>query len=129
MPVQVRRLIFSTEEIRDILTKSYNEDEKSKEDHSTLIAIDITGMEFIHVIAKIQKNGRLFTHEFDAATVCTAIINYCKDALIPIPRSARKAVHRSKRGLVFDIVVQEHDIEPDAPVNGKLQHASEYPTT
>ncbi|MFN3076865.1 MAG: hypothetical protein ABT940_08315 [Alphaproteobacteria bacterium] len=86
-----------------LLTNQFN----AKGLDKTVIGLEVLQGEPIRCMARIQEQGVQYDDPIDNSDLYMAMLEYCSDVLIPIPRSARKGVHKSEHGLFFDIVVEE----------------------
>lgn len=103
MPTQVRRFIFTRNEVMIVLTNHFS----SKGGNKTVIGLDISATEPIQCRARIQEDGKQFNCRIEEDELRIAMLEYCESMSIPVPRAARKGVHKSEHGLHFDIVIEE----------------------
>jgi hypothetical protein len=103
MPIEMRRIVFSNDELRQALDAyllsigqslpvGYLQGVRFGEDHS-------------QVLLTIYDRRREQTHEakVDAAHVAAGLMKFCFSNGIPIPKQARKSISMAGDGLALDV--------------------------
>lgn len=100
MPIEIRRLLFSNEEICAVLSTFINST-KTHVEPGQVISVDIAQKDPILLRCTLAtKGGRQTGEELEGVFVCAAILSWCMKNSIPLARKARKQVRVTQDGRI-----------------------------
>ena len=128
MPLDVRKLIFSQQELR-LAFQTYARDKKLNVPDSHIESVDIidpqhssavteatSGYTAILNFASNDPNNPYRLH-LDEKQILEAMINMCRGLRIPLPRKGQKYLQQHKGSLALTIGLSEQDIRDYMAVN------------
>lgn len=106
MPTEIRRLIFSNEELATILSEFISA-EHTKTQPGKILSCEVAKREPITLRARIHyRSGHQDTEFIEEVFLCAAIISWCMKEKVPLARKARKAVRITQDGrIALDITL------------------------
>jgi len=106
MPTEVRRLLFTQDEVCKAMTIDMA-DRHEEDESGTVIGIEIINSDPVNVRGVIQmQSGRQVSKSYDAALLCSALIAWCMDQKIPNARKAHKAARITRdKTVALDLTV------------------------
>lgn len=100
MPTEIRRLIFTENEVMDAMTQFINTNRTSIEP-GRVIAMEVGTNEPVSLNCRVQGKSGLQTEQvFDTTFLGAGLIAWCMRNKIPLARSARKSVRLTQTGKV-----------------------------
>lgn len=98
MPTEIRRLIFTPDELANALGDFISSD-RSNIEPGQVLNVQVRNSAPLSVRAQVQfKSGRQSSEVFEEAFICAALISWCMANKIPLPRRATKAVNQTRDG-------------------------------
>lgn len=106
MPTEVRRLLFTPDEVCKAMTVDILE-RHEEDENGTVVGMEILNTDPVSVRGVIQmQSGRQVSKSYDAALLCSALIAWCMDQKIPIARKAHKAARITRdKTIALDLTV------------------------
>jgi hypothetical protein len=100
MPTEIRRLIFSNEELAVILN-DFIASRTDKGHPGRVLNCDVAKREPLTLRARVHHgSGHQDTEFFEEVFLCAAIISWCMKEKVPLARKAKKAVRLTQDGRV-----------------------------
>lgn len=100
MPTEIRRLLFSNEEICDAITAFINST-KTHIEPGQVISIAVAQKEPLLLKCTLDtKAGRQVGEALEGVFVCAALMSWCMKHKIPLARKAKKVVHVTQDGRI-----------------------------
>lgn len=100
MPTEIRRLIFTPDELAGALS-DFISSNRSNLEPGKVLSIEIRGTAPLSIRAHVQfQSGRQSKEVFEEALICAALISWCMNNKVPLPRRATKAVHQTRDNCV-----------------------------
>ena len=117
MPTELRRVVFPNQELRQAL-REYESHGKEAVPDGEIVAVSILEKpaETVRVTVLDTAQNATFTADFTASYIAAALIRFCIEHKVPIPRNSRKSLRLMGDNLALDIVVRERklvDIDSD----------------
>jgi|CEGD01.1.fsa_nt_gi hypothetical protein len=100
MPTEIRRLLFSNEELCGVLSTFINST-KTHVEPGTVVAFEVAKTDPILLKCRmVSQNGRQTGEALEGVFVCAAILSWCMKNKIPLARKAKKVVHVTQDGRI-----------------------------
>lgn len=116
MPTEYRRMVFPNRELRQALTQ-YGGEGRDPFPPGDIISVSLPkgGGDTVQVTVLDTARNVTFTADFPVAQIAAALIRYCIENKVPIPKKSRKSLRLMGDNLALDIVIRERnlvDIDP-----------------
>lgn len=100
MPTEIRRLLFSNEELCDVLSTFINST-KTHVEPGQVIDVQVAQKDPVLLnCTLVNKTGRQMGEALESVFVCAAIMSWCMKHKIPMARKAKKLVHVAHDGRI-----------------------------
>lgn len=106
MPIEIRRLIFSDEELCELMTRFWSGGASAAEP-GTVMGIERRNRDPFALACRVQRrSGRQSVDLFDQAQLCEVLITWCMETGVPLARKAHKAARVTHDGrIAFDVTL------------------------
>lgn len=116
MPTEYRRVVFPNRELRQALVQ-YGDPNGAQFPPGEIISVTLPeGVgDTVQVTVLDTARNITFTADFPVARIAAALINFCIQNKVPIPKKGRKSLRLMGDNLALDIVMRERnllDIDP-----------------
>jgi hypothetical protein len=111
MPTEYRRVVFPNHELRQALAVYHGDDEQPiPPGEIVAVAILDSPANTVRITLLDTAQSATFTADFSASHIAAALIRYCIDNRVPIPKDSRKSLRLMGDNLALDIVVRERKL-------------------
>lgn len=111
MPTEYRRVVFPNQELRQALVNYAGESGEAFPDGEIIsVAIPEDSGDTIQVTVLDTARGATFSKNFRTAHVAAALIKFCIDNKVPIPKNSRKSLRLMGDNLALDIIIRERNL-------------------
>lgn len=111
MPTEYRRIVFPNRELRQALL-AYETDAGHAVPPGEIVALAVLDSPAAVVRITLLDAAQNITYsaDFTTAHVAEALIRYCLDTRVPLPRDSRKSLRLMGDNLALDIVMRERNL-------------------
>jgi hypothetical protein len=111
MPTEFRRVVFPNQELRQALSE-YEAQGNEPVPAGEVVAVAILDKpaEMVRITLLDTTQNATFTADFPASYIAAALIHFCIEHKVPIPRNSRKSLRLMGDNLALDIVVRERKL-------------------
>jgi hypothetical protein len=100
MPTEIRRLLFSNEELCQVLSTFINST-KTHVEPGNVVAFEVSKTDPLVLKCRmVTLNGRQTGEALEGVFVCAAILSWCMKNKIPLARKSKKKVHVTQDGRI-----------------------------
>lgn len=108
MPTEYRRVVFSNQELIQALVAYQSEDDQPVPAGDIVsVAILESPASTVRITLLDTARNATFTADFAASHIAAALIRYCIEHRVPIPRNSRKSLRMLADNIALDIVFRE----------------------
>ncbi len=108
MPTEYRRIVFPNQELHAALSE-YQGAEIQDMPPGDIVAVALldSPANTVRMTLVSTSEGTSYTADFNAAHIAAALIKFCIDRKVPIPKHSRKSLRLMGDNLALDIVIRE----------------------
>jgi hypothetical protein len=106
MPTELRKIVFSNSELIDAI-EGFARHTKKSMPAGKVVGCRVDGKDRITIALSVHHpaEGSKHTVTFDHASIAAALIRFCMEKKIPMPRTAEKSVERSGDGVALTLKI------------------------
>lgn len=111
MPTEYRRVVFPNQELREALI-GYQGDGGQDMPPGDIVAVTLldSPANTVRITLVSTSEGASYTADYNAAHIAAALIRYCIEHKVPIPKHSRKSLRLMGDNLALDIVIRERNL-------------------
>lgn len=108
MPTEYRRVVFTNQELMQALM-AYQSEADQPVPAGDIIAVNIleSPASTVRITLLDTIEGATFTADFAASHIAAALIRFCIEHKVPIPKNSRKSLRLMADNIALDIVLRE----------------------
>lgn len=110
MPTEYRRVVFPNRELREALAASDPGGEPFPPGEIISVAMPEDGEGTVRVTVLDTACNATFTSDLAVSRVAAALIRFCIDNKVPIPKKGRKSLRLMGDNLALDIIIRERNL-------------------